>query len=289
MVFRSMADGGEKLDVLELHFSQENGRCSSNIADVNSKWQSGPVFNPAVSRCRSSLEDTAVSKVNKDDFCCSSDSNNYLHLKCKLPCKFQLCGDSDTQISDIDAHNSDIDAHTCRNVYLQQKCEIPCKMHLCGDSDAQTSDIDAHDSDSDTDSPIRSHMECDSYSCLSLLNSHCNVFPHRVQDNALCGSVGGDDYFECANLGFKPTRKYSPVLVNSHLPLFKDPSKKHYLGGIPIQWNLDAWAYELFQENDSVLRNYLSKGIFHGFDIVDHVNIAPYHQKNYNSALKDEA
>ena len=79
------------------------------------------------------------------------------------------------------------------------------------------------------------------------------------------------------------------MLVNSNLPLFKGSSKRHYLGGLPIQWNLDAWAYELYQENDSVLRNYLFKGIFHGFDIVDHVNIAPYHQNNYNSALKGEA
>ena len=114
--------------------------------------------------------------------------------------------------------------------------------------------------------------------------NECQFFVNQSTE-----STESMDPYDCAIKGFGPLTKYVPVLVDSDLPMFAGGFKPYFLGGLPIQWNLEAWEHELKYENDIDLRNYLSKGVLNGFDIVDNVDIAPYHQKNYSSATKGDA
>ena len=62
------------------------------------------------------------------------------------------------------------------------------------------------------------------------------------------------------------------------------------IGGLRSQMNFDGWSRELSFEPDIELREYLRKGIFSGFDIVDRdAVIEPYERQNYNSVLQGNA
>ena len=62
------------------------------------------------------------------------------------------------------------------------------------------------------------------------------------------------------------------------------------IGGLRSQMNFDGWSRELSFEPDTELREYLRKGIFSGFDIVDRdAVIEPYERQNYNSVLQGNA
>ena len=62
------------------------------------------------------------------------------------------------------------------------------------------------------------------------------------------------------------------------------------IGGLRSQMNFDGWSRELSFEPDIELREYLHKGIFSGFDIVDKgAVIKPYERQNYNSVLQGNA
>lgn len=59
---------------------------------------------------------------------------------------------------------------------------------------------------------------------------------------------------------------------------------RSFIGGLRSQLKPNYWHYELRQEQDSELANYLSDGIHNGFTIVDEcANIIDYDCHNYKS------
>ena len=64
---------------------------------------------------------------------------------------------------------------------------------------------------------------------------------------------------------------------------------RHTIGGLQSQLKVHFWERELSKETDLQLREFLWAGVTKGFNIVDDVEIHPYHCRNYKSALTGDA
>ena len=64
---------------------------------------------------------------------------------------------------------------------------------------------------------------------------------------------------------------------------------RHTIGGLQSQLKVHFWERELSKETDLRLREFLWAGVTKGFNIVDDVEIHPYHCRNYKSALTGDA
>ena len=83
-----------------------------------------------------------------------------------------------------------------------------------------------------------------------------------------------------------------PYITTSTMSMCDDELRfhKHDLGGLTSQMNSRCWEYYLQYETDSIVRDYLTNGINHGFAIVDSdIQIDSYRCMNYKSVLSTEA
>ena len=127
------------------------------------------------------------------------------------------------------------------------------------------------------------------YVCDSSIFVHDFHHDYCADPNLVDFASHADPIFDSMS-GFDRYSKYEPVQLSPGLPIYRDRTYVHDIGGVRSQWNLPAWLWELGHENDSQLRDYLRFGVTHGFYIVDNDACIPeYECKNYRSATSGEA
>ena len=146
-------------------------------------------------------------------------------------------------------------------------------------------------------------IQCHLDSEVDILESNCNIdlcSCHSKLDvsqladelNVRCCDVVPDsNYWNRVSTDYVTDPNLTYCNVNT-IPMCSDKmrTRVHCVGGLPSQMNLSTWEYYLSFEMDLVMREYLHKGILHGFPIVDaEADIVPYRCSNYSSVLSGDA
>ena len=98
-----------------------------------------------------------------------------------------------------------------------------------------------------------------------------------------------NDVYYDAIRGFDRYSFYAPVIIQKGLNFFEGEYDPVIIGNVRSQLNQGAWLHELSYENDIPLKDYITKGVLHGFDIVDRSAVIPiYHCKNYRSCTNPD-
>lgn len=121
--------------------------------------------------------------------------------------------------------------------------------------------------------------------------SHVNtaVMPGRILHCDPIVSISSINSSQPNDYVFDVKGNQSEINVPRYFSPLERLGDTHEIGGLPSQMKKLVWQHELSFVEDKDQRDYLSKGIEHGFRIVDNVQIPSYECDNYSSCTKPPA